>query len=158
LTIFKSLISNMVLLSALFSWFIAQFLKIIIEIFRKEHLKSTKEFIFRVIFGTGGMPSSHSATISSVTLSIGLKEGFNSSIFALAVVMLIIVIRDATGVRLSSGKQAKAINAILENQYKIYKIDYEKVKEVKGHTPLETFVGIIVGILVSLGMMTIVYK
>jgi uncharacterized protein len=141
----------MVLMCALSSWIIAQFLKIIIEIFKKKKMK-TKDFIFRAIFGTGGMPSSHSATIVSVAVSIGIKDGFESSLFALAFVMVIIVIRDATGVRLSAGRQAEAINKILAVQYKKYKTPYSRVKEVRGHTPLETFVGAVLGVLVSLGM------
>lgn len=153
--LFKPLFGNTILFCALYSWVLAQFLKIIIELLKKKKLK-TKDFIFRVIFGTGGMPSSHSATIASVATSIGIKDGFGSSLFALAVVMFIIVIRDATGVRLSTGKQAEAINKILEVQSKRYKIQPKKVKEVRGHTPLETFVGTIIGILISLGMNLIV--
>jgi len=147
----KNLISNTVLLSALYSWFIAQFLKITIEILKKNKFK-TKDFVFRALLGTGGMPSSHSASISAVAVSIGISQGLGSPLFALAFVMVFIVIRDATGVRLSSGKQAAAINQILEELYKRYDIDFKKVKEVRGHTALECFVGLIVGILVGLGM------
>ena len=148
---FKLLFSNSVLLSVLYSWFIAQFLKIIIEIVKKNKLKA-KDFVLRAIFGTGGMPSSHSAAVSSAAVSIGITQGFDSAIFAFAVVLVIVVIRDATGVRLSSGRQAEVINQILENQYKIYNVPYKKIKEVRGHTPLETFVGALVGVLVSLGI------
>jgi len=151
LDIFKALFSNKVLICAVFSWFIAQFLKIIIEILGKRKFR-TKDFVFRALLGTGGMPSSHSASITSVTISIGITNGFNSSIFGLAFVLLFIVIRDATGVRLSSGKQASAINQIIEELYNRYNITYKKVKEVRGHTALECFVGIVVGVLVSLGM------
>lgn len=140
-----------ILSSALFSWIIAQLLKIIIEMMRKQKLK-TKDFVLRAFFGTGGMPSSHSATICAVALSIGLREGFSSSLFAFAVVLVIITIRDATGVRFSTGKTAEAINKLLAIQHKKYNIPFERIKEVRGHTPLETFVGAIVGILVSLGM------
>jgi len=151
LNIINALFSNKVLFSALFSWFLAQFVKIVIEIFRKNKLNA-KDFIFRALFGTGGMPSSHSASITSVAISIGISEGFNSSIFALSAVLLFIVIRDATGVRLSSGRQATAINQIMEEMYTRYNISYKKVKEVRGHTALECFVGIIIGLLVSLGI------
>jgi uncharacterized protein len=151
LNILKALILNKVLLSALFSWFIAQFLKILIEIFSRKKFR-VKDFIFRAILGTGGMPSSHAASITSVAISIGISDGFNTSIFALAAVLVFIVIRDATGVRLSAGRQATAINQILEEVYVRYNISYKKVKEVRGHTALECFVGIIVGFLVSLGM------
>lgn len=151
MNIINALFSNKVLFSALFSWFLAQFVKIVIEIFRKNKLNA-KDFIFRALFGTGGMPSSHSASITSVAISIGISEGFNSSIFALSAVLLFIVIRDATGVRLSSGRQATAINQIMEEMYTRYNISYKKVKEVRGHTALECFVGIIIGLLVSLGI------
>jgi uncharacterized protein len=151
LNIITDLLSNTALISALFSWFIAQFLKIIIEIVSNKKF-TTKDLILRAILGTGGMPSSHSATITAVALSIGMKEGFNTSIFALAFILVFIVIRDATGVRLSAGRQATAINQIIEEMYSRYNISYKKVKEVRGHTPLECFIGIIVGLLVSLGI------
>jgi len=70
----------------------------------------------------------------------------------LAFVLLFIVIRDATGVRLSTGKQAQAINLIMEELYSRYNVGYKKIKEVKGHTALECFVGVIIGLFVSLGM------
>ena len=151
MNIIKDVISNSVLLSALFSWFIAQFLKIIIEIINNRKF-TTRDFIFRAILGTGGMPSSHSASVTAIAVSIGMKEGFNTSIFAMAFVLVIIVIRDATGVRLSAGRQAGAINQIQEELYSRYNVSYKKVKEVRGHTPLECFVGVFVGLLVSLGI------
>jgi len=149
LGVIKSLLGNKVLISALFSWFMAQFIKIVIEIIKRNKLK-TKDFILRAIFGTGGIPSSHSASITAVAVSIGFESGFGSPLFALAIVLVIIVIRDATGVRLSAGTQANKINQILE---KIKDGDeIGKVKEVRGHTPLECFVGLLVGLLVSLGI------
>jgi uncharacterized protein len=151
LTIIKDLISNSALISALFSWFIAQFLKMIIEIINNRRY-TTRDFLLRAILGTGGMPSSHSSTVTAIAVSIGLKEGFSTSLFAMAFIMVIIVIRDATGVRLSSGRQANAINQIQEEMYVRYNISYKKVKEVRGHTPLECFVGVFVGLLVSLGV------
>lgn len=147
----------MILFSALFSWIIAQFLKIIIEIMKKRKMR-TNDFVLRAFFGTGGMPSSHSATICAVALSIGLKEGFNSALFAFAFVLVIIVIRDATGVRFSAGRQAEVINKILADKNKKFNLPFDKIKEVRGHTPLESFVGALVGILVSLGMFLIDWK
>lgn len=139
-----------IIYSALLSWFMAQFLKMCIEIFKRKRLKKT-DFVLRAVFGTGGMPSSHSASITAVAVSIGIKEGFTSSLFALAFIIVFIVIRDATGVRLSSGKQAEMMNRIIdqvcgENE------EIRKIKEVKGHTPLECFVGVLIGLLVSLGI------
>lgn len=150
---FGLILSNTVLLSGIYSWFIAQFLKIIIDLIRKKDINlRTRDFFLKVVFGTGGMPSSHSATISAVAISIGMTKGFDSPIFAFAVIMVGIIIRDATGVRLSTGKQAEAINIIMENQYRKDGVPYHKLKEVRGHKPLETFVGALVGVLVSLGM------
>lgn len=148
----KDILNNTVLQSALFSWMLAQFLKVLIEVVKGKRIRLKEDFFIRALFGTGGMPSSHSATITAVAISIGIKEGINSSVFALAVVLVIIVIRDATGVRFSTGKQAETINKLLEDQYKFHGIKYEKIKEVRGHTPLETFVGVLLGILVSLGI------
>ncbi|MBN2546702.1 MAG: divergent PAP2 family protein [Spirochaetes bacterium] len=150
--IFQNILDNTVLKSALFSWFIAQFLKVLIEVTAKKNFKTKEDFFLRALFGTGGMPSSHSATIAAVAISIGIRERLDSSIFALAIVLVIIILRDATGVRFSAGKQAEIINRLLEDQYKFHGIKYEKMKEIRGHTPLETFVGVLVGILVSLGI------
>lgn len=148
---FKLLISNKVLISALLSWAMAQFLKILIEIIKKDKLK-TKDFILRAIFGTGGMPSSHSASITAVAVSIGFETGFNSPLFALAIVLVIIVIRDATGVRLSAGRQASTLNQIIKKIQENEDFDIKEVKEVRGHTFLECFIGLLVGALVSLGI------
>ncbi len=151
MTIFKDILSNNVLLSALYSWFLAQFLKITIEVVKRNRFK-TKDFVLRALLGTGGMPSSHSASISSVAVSIGITSGFGSPLFALAFVMVFIVIRDATGVRLSAGRQAQVLNMIIEELYIKHNLTYKKLKEVRGHTALECFVGVIIGIFVSLGI------
>ncbi len=149
--IIKGFLTNTALICGVVSWFFAQFLKMLIEIFTKPRLR-TKDFMLRALFGTGGMPSSHSSTISAVCVSIGFSEGFNSPLFALSFTILMIVVRDATGVRLSSGKQAAIINELTNEVNNNLNTAIKTVKEVRGHTPLETFVGVLVGILVSLGM------
>lgn len=148
--VFKDLFSNQYLVSAVISWFLAQFIKIIIEITKKDRLQ-TKNLISRALFGTGGMPSSHSATVTAIAVGIGIKEGFQSSLFAFAFIFVFIVVRDATGVRLSAGKQAQAINQILLHS-NVTGEKIPKIKEIKGHTPLECFVGVLIGLLVSLGI------
>lgn len=146
----KEILANQYLTSAVISWFMAQFIKIIIEIAKKSRMK-TKDFIFRALFGTGGMPSSHSATVTAIAVGVGINEGFGSALFAFSFIFVFVVIRDATGVRLSAGKQAQVINQILsldiKNSEKI-----SKIKEVKGHTPLECFVGVLIGLIVSFGI------
>lgn len=105
----------------------------------------------RLINGNGGMPSSHSATASSVTTAIGMVEGFNSPMFALALVFTCIVAYDSSGVRRESGKQAVMINKIvmglrIEGDLKG---EFKKLKEQLGHKPLEVFFGIILGIVIG---------
>ncbi len=150
---FNELFANNVLMSALFSWFFAQFVKISIEIFSSSTKRTTfssKEFLKRTFFGTGGMPSSHSAAISAMSISIAFSNGLNSPIFALSLIFVFIVIRDATGVRLAAGKQAQLINQIVDKFYGDKGI--KKVKEVRGHTIMECFIGIVIGVLIALGV------
>lgn len=147
---FTGILSNQILISAFISWFFAQFLKIIIELLKRKKYK-TKDFILRALFGTGGMPSSHSASVTAIAVSTGVKTGFDSPLFALAFIFVFIVIRDATGVRLSSGRQAEALNRVIDVVSKSETAELTKIKEVKGHTPLECFVGVLIGLLVSLG-------
>ena len=149
----NELFANNVLMSGLFSWFFAQFVKIVIEIFSFNARKtsfSSKEFLKRTFFGTGGMPSSHSATISAISVSIAFSEGIKSPIFAISLIFVLIVIRDATGVRLSSGKQAQLLNQLIEQFYSDKGI--KKIKEVRGHTPIECFIGLIIGVLIAFGV------
>ncbi len=98
---------------------------------------------------SGGMPSSHSALITAITLSIGLKEGFSSSFFFLSVVLSLVVIYDARGIRHTVGKHAKILNDSILNS------DNKKLNEQVGHTMPEIFVGILIGIIVSLTMYNI---
>lgn len=155
MNVFFKIFSNQYLASAITSWFFAQFLKILIEIAKKDKINK-KDFLTRAFFGTGGMPSSHSATVTALSVGIGLNHGFDSALFAFSFIFVFIVIRDATGVRLSAGKQAQAINNIINTAYKNHdEVKVPKLKEVKGHTPLECFVGVIIGLIVSLGIFLI---
>ena len=100
---------------------------------------------------TGGMPSSHSALVSSLCTTIGFRNGINSDIFVFALCFFLVTIRDAFGVRHSSGIQAKKINEIgneLQN-LKIIK-EYKKIKEVNGHTPMEVICGCLLGFFIGL--------
>ena len=149
----NELFSNNVLMSGLFSWFFAQFLKILIEIFSFNTKKTpfnSKEFIKKTFFETGGMPSSHSATVSAISISIGFSNTVKSPIFALSLILIFIVVRDATGVRLSSGRQGQLLNQLIDQFYSDKGI--KKIKEVRGHTLMECFIGIIIGVLIALGV------
>ena len=140
----NELLKNKLLWIPIITWFLVQLFKLIVEIVtnRKEKIN------FRRIFGAGGMPSSHTACITSLATSIGIVEGFGSTTFALAAVFSFIVMYDAAGVRRAAGKQARVLNKIIESGGKEINVQ-EKLVEFIGHTPIEVFVGMVVGILIG---------
>lgn len=142
----QDFISNKVIITAFITWATAQILKTI------THAIVYKKIDFKRLLGDGGMPSCHSAVVSSTALSIGLIEGFNTSLFALAAIVAIVVMHDASGVRLETGKQAKIIkdmSQFIESLNNI-KFDDESLKEFVGHTHLQVFMGAILGIVVAM--------
>ena len=133
-----------VLATAIISWFIAQFLKVILV------LVTSKKIDFGRFVGSGGMPSSHSALVTSLSTAIFMTEGYESALFALSVVFALVVMYDATGVRRAAGQQAKILNKIVEDWKKSSHTDNEKkLKELLGHSPKEVFAGAILGILIG---------
>lgn len=141
---------NQVLLSCIFSWFGAQFLKTAINlIYGRIH--SLGELFEMMIWRTGGMPSSHSALVTSLCTTIGFNDGIHSDIFILSLCFFLVVIRDAFGVRRSSGIQTKKLNEIgRELDEKKILDHYETMKEVNGHTPMEVLCGCILGFFIAL--------
>ncbi len=141
----RDFLTNRLLWIPLATWLLVQMYKLIVEIFSAKDRKIN----FRRILGAGGMPSSHTACITSLATSIGVTEGFGSATFALAAVFCFIVMYDATGVRRAAGKQAAVLNKIIENDGDNINVQ-EKLVELLGHTPFEVFVGILVGIAMGL--------
>ncbi len=139
----KELFSNRILWATLYSWIIAQVIKICLNIIRE------RRFNFSWLITTGGMPSAHSASVATLATYIGLKEGFNSGIFAVSVIIALIAMFDAQTWRRSIGIQAKILNTIVEDLYKGKKVEEEKLRELIGHTPIEVFIGALLGILVA---------
>ena len=141
-----SLFSNYPLVAALSSWAAAQIIKIIIVlIYYKDDLSA------KLFYASGGMPSSHAASVCALSMSIALKYGLGDPLFAIAAMFSLIVIYDAAGVRRSAGEQAKKLNELIthlsdENQIPE---DQKMVREVLGHTPLQVVVGSLLGILIS---------
>lgn len=135
--------NNDVLMAALLAWAIAQVLKIISWAF------VSKELNFKRLVEPGGMPSSHSAFVTSLATGIGLYEGFDSTLFALATVFAVIVMYDASGVRRAAGKQARVLNAIIEDLNR-RELHPERLRELLGHTPIEVFVGALLGVVIAL--------
>ncbi len=134
---------NRIFVTVLAAWFIAQSAKVFLGVIAE------KRFNFRWFVDTGGMPSSHAATVSALAAAIGLRYGPKSPIFAIVLVFAWIILMDAQGFRRSAGKQAEILNVILDDIYWKKKIKEERLKELLGHTPVEVLVGGIIGILVA---------
>lgn len=144
------------ILAALLGMLIAQFIKIPL------HFITTKEWNWKLMFSTGGMPSSHTATIISLTTAIAILEGIASNQFAICVVLAAIVMHDATGVRRHAGYHAEVLNQLLldfnelietvmASNSNIKKTETrEKLKELLGHQPIEVFFGALLGIVVGI--------
>ena len=125
-------------------WFCIQLFKVIWD------LITTKQFNFKRIMGAGGMPSSHSAVVTSIATLIGKYEGINNPIFALSVVFAFVVMYDAAGIRRAAGKQARLLNKIVNTPGLTNLQVQEKLVEVLGHTPMQVIVGAIIGIIAGL--------
>ncbi len=133
-----------VIFTALLAWFIAQSLKVIF-VFLKH-----KKLDFRRFIGSGGMPSSHSSTVMALSTAVGLTDGFLSTIYAVSLVLALIVMYDAAGVRRAAGQQAKILNKIVEEWGKASFSDTEKkLKELLGHTPIEVLAGAALGVVIA---------
>lgn len=142
---FADLWSNVPLKCAVLSWCVAQGIKVLISLWLDKKLD------WRRCFGMGGMPSSHSAFVFSLMLSVTVKETVASTHFALAFAMAAVVIYDAMGVRRETGKQGEVLNQIVSQVLVEGKpITEKQLKELVGHTPLEVIGGVIVGSLVTL--------
>ncbi len=142
---FRGLAANEIFISAALGWFIAQVLKTII------HLAITKEFVPERMIGNGGMPSSHSATVCALATATYFQYGSASFEFALSVFFAIVVMHDASNVRWETGVQAKVLNEMIDLfSYMGKDVSIEnKLKEFVGHTPLQVFVGAVLGILIA---------
>ncbi len=112
-----------------------------------------KEWDLQMLVTTGGMPSSHSASVMAMSTSIGLITGFDSIYFAIAFCLTAVVMYDSAGVRRSAGKQAEVLNNIINELFsEEHKLSGDKLKELLGHSPFEVVVGALFGIAISLGL------
>jgi len=141
---------NPVFLSGVFSWFCAQFIKTIIKLFTGK-IHSVRELFEFLIWKTGGFPSSHTSLVTSMCTTIAFRSGISSDVFMLALCFLMITIRDALGVRRSSGIQARKINEIGNELDSQNIMKYKPIKEVQGHNPMEVVVGAILGFFIGVG-------
>jgi hypothetical protein len=144
--VLQELLHNDILLAGILSWFVAQVIKTILYAVINKELDMTR------LMGDGGMPSAHSATVTAVAAMTGLLCGFGSPLFALACILAIIVMHDAMGVRLETGKQAKLLNemvTLLEALGQPKLSMEKKLKEFVGHTPSQVMAGMLLGIVVA---------
>ena len=141
----EGILQNTPLLAAVISWAIAQGTKIILTLVIEKRFDATR-LVERGLVGTGGMPSSHSALVMALAFAVGKQNGFESPFFAIALILALVVMYDAAGIRRAAGKQAEILNLLIE---KHQLPDMEKLKELLGHTPLEVLAGAILGITVG---------
>ncbi|HEX9795791.1 MAG TPA: divergent PAP2 family protein [Anaerolineales bacterium] len=139
----QAALANPVLVAALGAWALAQVLKLPID------YMVTRRWDWSLLLRAGGMPSSHSALVTAGAHGLGLSLGFDSPEFALGIVVAMIVIYDATGIRRQAGLHAEIINAILRDLLEGHQLSQERLREVLGHSPLEAFVGMILGLVTS---------
>ena len=141
---FEGFIHNKYIIIPVLTWFFIQLFKLVYD------LVTTKKFNFKRILGAGGMPSSHSAVVVSVATMIGKDIGVDTPMFALALLFSLIVMYDAAGVRRAAGKQARLLNKIVQTPGLSGLEVQEKLVEVLRHTPVQDFVGALIGIIVGL--------
>ena len=151
MTFFEQFFSNTIFLTAAFGWLVAQILKTLI------HLIVSKKFVAERLVGSGGMPSSHSATVCAMVVATGRYCGVSSPIFAIAAVLSIIVMYDAMGVRYETGEQAKVLNRMftewMDQGFEQFQLPHgKKLKEMVGHTPIEVLTGAALGIVLGFAM------
>ncbi|WP_251495785.1 divergent PAP2 family protein [Otoolea muris] len=148
MTFFQQLTRNQTLMSAVTGWVVAQVLKTLLDI------SLNRSFNPERLVGSGGMPSSHSATVCGLATAAGLRYGTGSFEFAICFILAAVVMYDAIGVRQETGKQAKVLNRLLFED--LLKLDsvvlQEKLKEYVGHTPIQVLAGAILGIVIAVAM------
>lgn len=146
---FLDFLHNPFLLTVLLAFVSAQTLKVI------THAVVYKEFDIKRFFGDGGMPSAHTATVSSLATFAGISYGLDSFEFAICAMLTLIVCRDAVGVRMETGKQAQIINelrSLIESKETIE----IKLKEFVGHTPLQVTMGLLLGVAIGIAVSLVI--
>ena len=138
------ILGNRVIQAAALAWAVAQALKVMLT------LAISRRFDKSRVLGSGGMPSSHSAMACAMLMTIGYREGFSSSIFALAFCFSGVVMYDAAGVRRSTGRNAQGINQLMDMlSGNGYTFDEKRLKELVGHTPIQVLAGALLGMLIG---------
>lgn len=143
---FIQVLNNRALWAGFSAWFIAQVVK------PPLHYLFHREWHWGLLVSAGGMPSSHSALVIGTTIAIGLLEGFNSSAFAIAWVISMVVVYDATGVRRQAGDHARILNLMIDELFTGHPLAEKELKERLGHTPREVVGGVLLGLVTAVVM------
>ena len=143
---------NYLLMSAMVSWLLAQIIKIFTGVYRDRHVN-----LLVLLASTGGMPSSHSASVVALLTASIIQYGLKSPYVAICGVFAAIVIIDASGVRYETGKQSKMLNKIVQELFKDTENAEVHFKEFIGHTPFQVFIGVLLGVTVAI-VMSFVFK
>lgn len=138
------LLQNKALMASTLSWIVAQALKVVLSFWYDKRLD------FRRFVSPGGMPSSHAASVSCLTVLVGKESGLRSTNLAIVVVFALIVMYDAAGVRRAAGRQAAVLNRIVKEVRALKGLRNERLRELLGHTPVEVIAGAALGIAVAL--------
>jgi len=148
------ILGNKILDVVFLAWFVAQFYKVIHSIILEKRINISR------LWETGGMPSSHTATVSSLTTAVGITYDLQSPIFAVSIVFAIVVMSDAAGIRRAAGKHAGILNRLHDSLKNLLenKFHQEELKELLGHTPIEVLVGAILGVGVALIMYSNIFS
>lgn len=139
----NELLANQVAQATFFAWATAQVLKVLIELIWRRKLD------LRLLTSAGGMPSSHSAIVCALATAVGIHDGVSSSLFAITLVLAVVVMYDAAGVRRAAGVQARILNQIIDELFQGHPISETRLRELIGHTPIQVFVGAALGILLA---------
>ncbi|MBV9231625.1 MAG: divergent PAP2 family protein [Chloroflexi bacterium] len=146
----NTLLDNRVLVASFLAWLIAQISKTVYELFRQRKLMISR------LVSSGGMPSSHSALVTGLATATGRIAGVGTPAFAISVVLAGIVMYDAAGVRRAVSLQARILNQMIDEAFQGHPMAEKRLRELIGHTPVQVFVGgllgIVVGLLVTSGL------
>lgn len=137
----RNIVDNQVLAASFLSWLVAQLLKVVVDSL------SSRRLDFSNWASAGGMPSSHSALVAALATSVGLRHGFASDLFAIALIFAVVVMYDAAGVRRAASIQARILNQMIDELFQGHPISEERLREFLGHTPVEVIAGAAIGVL-----------
>lgn len=136
----RAILDSQVLAACFAAWLVAQTLKVVF------HSASQRRLDLSIWVSAGGMPSSHSALVAALATAVGLRNGFASDLFAITLILAVVVMYDAAGVRQAASTQARILNQIIDELFQGHPISEERLRELLGHTPVQVFAGAAIGI------------